>query len=153
VPDAEARAISARLRRYIKEEFETFFEMREALDLPKSTLQGWLSKSDPRVPDTAALLLLARDARISLNWLLLADGPEKLGAALPTVDAEVAIRMNIIAEVRSRGVSEWVAEKLVPDARTVYRRAADDYARLGRAFTKEVGIALRNAPPLKRKGE
>jgi transcriptional regulator with XRE-family HTH domain len=153
VPLDVARAISVRLRAYVKSEYETLFELREALGLPKSTLQGWLSRSAPRVPDTAALLALAKEARISLNWLLLGVGPEQLGAALPTVEAEAALRMNLVAEVRSRGVSEWVAEKLIPDARTVYRHAADDYARLGRAYTKDVGTALRKDTRFKRKSQ
>lgn len=152
VPLDDAKAISARLRGYVKSEYETLFELREALGLPKSTLQGWLSRAAPRVPDTAALLGLAKEARISLNWLLLDVGPERLGAGLPTVEAEAALRMNLVAEVRSRGVSEWLAEKLIPDARTVYRRAADDYARLGRAYAKDVGIALHGLR-LKRKGK
>ena len=142
-----------RLRKFIKDEYETIFELREAKALPKSTLQGWLSRSAPRVPDTAALLVLARETTLSPNWLLLEVGPEKLGAVLPTADAEAAFRMNLVAEVRSRGVPDWVAETLVPDARTVYKRAADEYVRLGRVFAKEVGAALRKRTGLRAGGE
>jgi len=150
VPAPEATRICARLRQFVREHYGTLYELREVIGLPKSTMQGWTRSKGPQTPDTATLLVLAREARLSLNWLLLGEGPERRGALLTDVELHDALRRTLIADLLGGGANELMVERVVPAGRTLYRRIVQDYARLLKRLTMDVGMRVLLGPPLKK---
>src|SRR5262245_19329894 len=80
----EARAISGRLKEFAEQNYESVDGFVRALSLNPSTADAWLDQVTPRVPDSEALLRIGRKTMISLDWLLLGEGPvmrNQLGAS------------------------------------------------------------------------
>ena len=74
VPFKEAQGIARRLGDFIRERYDSAADFDRKLGVPRTTRTGWTNTRDPRVPEAAYLIKLAREAEIDLSWLLLGRG-------------------------------------------------------------------------------
>src|SRR5947199_5250580 len=123
IPGADARAIRDRLVGFIRDRYGSVYEFTATFGHADSTVQGWVSKTKPRVPDAATLLALARDTGLSLDWLILGEGAAELrgtGASMGPFANE--LRRTLVAElVAHGGVHVQEAEMTLPEPRTLFR--------------------------------
>ncbi len=73
VARGDALAIAARLKTFALTRYGTWEAFYKALEISRTTADSWRGRS-PSVPDPPFLLLLAREANLNLNWLLLGRG-------------------------------------------------------------------------------
>lgn len=102
----DALAISNRLREYIEGRYGKRYQFikkkrDDGKEWAHSTVMGWFRK-DPRVPDTAQLLRLAREENLSLDWLLLGHGPTLRQGPVQPDALDECLRSHVVAELRSR---------------------------------------------------
>src|SRR5690242_2382864 len=97
---SDARDIKDRLLRHTQR-WDSRNKWAKELDLPPSTVTGWFAGT-PRAPDTFQLLQMARKRRLSLNWLLLGEGPELLGPGSSRASLESELQSWIRAELESK---------------------------------------------------
>lgn len=118
----DAKAISRRLKEFAQGRFGTWERFYTQLHVKRTTAVAWCSK-DPSVPDAAALLDLARKTNLSLNWLLLGEGPElRIDPPRGDLDAD-KVEAVIQAELRQSGGADgeqefegaWMAMKVRED--------------------------------------
>lgn len=98
VPASDAKAISQRLRDFARRRYGSWEEFCTELDVRRTTGIAWTTK-DPSVPEVRHLLNLARKANMSLNWLLLGEGPEL--REKPTATDRAQLLAAIQAELRA----------------------------------------------------
>jgi len=72
---ADTKGVRDRLRRFVKEWFSDWNDFTEKLVVPRTTSDGWRSKKGSSIPDSAWLLRLAQETNLSIDWLLLGEGP------------------------------------------------------------------------------
>ena len=121
----------------------------DKLGTPHSTVAGWFDKEDPAIPEVVNCVKLARQENLSLNWLLLGEGPELLGATVPFGDLAENLRTTIVTELkvelktdrigarmaRNREI-EWVLDRFLPDADALLREIVDRYTDDSRKWIK-----------------
>jgi hypothetical protein len=73
-----------------------------ALAIPRITVAGWFAK-EPACPDAHSLALIARRFGISINWLLLGEGPRSLHAVGEGGDLAQQLRKHVLDVARSSG--------------------------------------------------
>jgi hypothetical protein len=108
---AAERLIADRLREFqraIGEGTQEGFAAR--IGVPRNTVTSWFrtrtkkdAKDGPRTPSAEALMAMARNGRLNLNWLLLGEGPKLREATAelgPSVDA-------LLAYVRAEGLASF----------------------------------------------
>ena len=98
VPAKDARAISKRLKDFAQRRYGSWAEFLRRLDIGRTTGVAWARvKKAPSVPEVPLLLRLAREANLSLDWLLLGDGPElREGHGIsPAQSVEAAIEAEL----------------------------------------------------------
>jgi hypothetical protein len=117
IPDREVREICSRLSSFIKREYGSIYEFVQAHGMAASTVHGWTRK----VPDTAMLLALSRETRLSLDWLLFGIGGELQGATTPSDLLTDELRKSVCAELMARdGASDTELKISVPEGRQLY---------------------------------
>lgn len=148
IPDAEAGAIRDRLAGFIRDRYGSVYEFTATFGHADSTVQGWLSKTKPRVPDSATLLALARDTRLSLDWLILGEGAAELrdtSASMGVFADE--LRRTLVAElVAHGGVHVREAEMTLPEPRALFRSVLAQWRERVGDFRRAVGRALHRQP-------
>src|SRR5712692_1491680 len=86
VPLRTAKEVKDRLQAFYTAGAAPRFESQSALarhlGIPRPTIAGWF-QGQPKVPDPAHMIVMAVKDRLSPTWLLLGQGPELIGAALP----------------------------------------------------------------------
>ena len=152
VPAKDARAISKRLKDFAQRRYGSWAEFLRNLDIGRTTGVAWARvKRAPSVPEVPLLLRLARETNVSLDWLLLGDGPElregqgispahSVGAA---IEAELRQSESIDPEhfesawgllmVQGQGEGSSILDLAVDGVRPRFLecvRLADHYARL-----------------------
>lgn len=75
VTPRDAKSIRDRLKAFARR-YGSWAEFLRRLKVPRTTGIAWSRQSSPGVPEVPFLLRLAREANVSLNWLLLGEGPE-----------------------------------------------------------------------------
>ena len=98
VPAKDARAISRRLKDFAERRYGSWAEFLRRLDIGRTTGVAWARvKKAPSVPEVPLLLRLARESNVSLDWLLLGDGPElREGQGIsPAGSVEAAIEAEL----------------------------------------------------------
>jgi hypothetical protein len=98
VPAKDARAISRRLKGFAQTRYGSWAEFLRQLDIGRTTGVAWARvKKAPSVPEVPLLLRLARETNVSLDWLLLGDGPElREGRGISPADSvEAAIEAEL----------------------------------------------------------
>jgi len=112
---AEARAIRDRLQLYVRSNYKSRLAFERRLRVSHATVTAWFG-TDPAIPDTVHLLTLARKENLSLDWLLLGEGGELRGTAVPSNDLGNSVRKWLVAKLVSEGtVSRDDAEKYLPE--------------------------------------
>ena len=76
LPLRDRRAISKRLRSFVSHHYRSRRHFEKELELPHSTMSGWMDPLDPSGIDLPHLMRLARSTRINLHWLLVGEGAE-----------------------------------------------------------------------------
>jgi transcriptional regulator with XRE-family HTH domain len=99
VPRSYVRAIAERLKEFMRRRYRTRLNFAERLGVPALTMRAWLRKTNPAIPDTYYLIVLAQETNLNLNWLLLGEGPELRQPAATGAEGE-ALRA-IAAELRA----------------------------------------------------
>lgn len=113
----KASAIAARLQDFIQRRYMTAYEFAGATGIGQKTVYRWLRKKGSTVPDTATLVALAQATGISLDWLLLGDGPELKGADGPPKEFADQLRATVVAEVAAaEPVNRTEVEAVLPVA-------------------------------------
>lgn len=142
LPLHERRAIRDRLSQFRMRHYTTRQAMNRDADVPNATAVGWFAP-DPHTPDAAALVKLARQKNLNLNWLLLGEGTELRGIESP---AEVwpLLRQTLVAELISHGATPEDAELLVPGAGDLFHGLLERL-RLGWLSWKKTPLAPRRA--------
>lgn len=151
----EAKAICGRLARFIRDRFGSVYEFVRAFGLAHSTVQSWVSKANPRVPDSATLLSLAHETGISLDWLLLGEGSELRGASLSAGSLAVELRRTLIAELVARGgVSLGEATGALPGPQELFLAVLSYWRDRVSDFRRAVGqkLQVRKRKRPRRKG-
>lgn len=74
VPAADARAISRRLNELATTRYGTWYKFWNDMGIERTTAGAWV-RNNPSVPEVPHLLRIARKANVSLDWLLLGEGP------------------------------------------------------------------------------
>jgi hypothetical protein len=166
--NSDALAISARLKVFARR-FGSQTDFKERFNVPRSTLRSWTDNTEPAVPATAYLLEMAREGNLSLNWLLLGEGP--VLRQRETTTRQAGLMAAIAAELQATEMADdaaheqgWARLELYgPDAvlrlaveavRPVYRQALLDlkYAHMNahnlmqvfKAVLLEVGSDVEN---------
>lgn len=70
----DAAAISRRLKELASHRYKSMAALVQAYKIFPRTAKGWARRVKPSVPDLPFLVKLAREERISLDWLLLGEG-------------------------------------------------------------------------------
>lgn len=98
---ADRTGISSRLRRFYRviRGYASIAEFGVKSGLPDSTLKGWLGKNNSRAPDVASLLTLAWKEGVSLNWLLLGEGPEFFAATVTRRELTGELRGAVVLRI------------------------------------------------------
>ncbi len=92
-------AICRRLNQFVHRRYGSWSAFEDMFGIPRTTRLGWSRRKNPSVPEVPILLRLAREANLSLNWLLLGEPPElRVRAADNPVEQLYAI---IEAELRA----------------------------------------------------
>ena len=137
VKTEDLRAIVSRLREWFTQREPALrpngepnlSEIQRRTGIPRTTISGWLGEGAPKgkkVADVPHLLGLARREHVSLNWLLLGIGPERLGAAASASTTAQELRHRVLAEVLGRlRVAPTLLEQIVPPADELLRSAVD----------------------------
>jgi hypothetical protein len=126
VSDQDAKEISGRLWRHRRQYFTALSEFVAKIGLPPSTVSGWFAPEKPRTPDVPQLRVLAREANISLNWLLLGEPPQLLGVSSPKREIVEQFRETVIAELAAKGVADRAElEELVLGAEQLFETTVD----------------------------
>jgi transcriptional regulator with XRE-family HTH domain len=97
VSSRDAKAISNRFKDFARRRHKSVAALLKHLDVSDRTGKGWTRLKDPRVPDVPTLLRFARELNLSLDWLLLGEGPDlrhrevttSYGHFLATIEAEL----------------------------------------------------------------
>ncbi len=93
----QAKTISQRLRALAQERYGSLEKFRSKLGVARTTGIAWFGGRHPSVPEVPFLLHLAENTNVSLNWLLLGEGPQlrqrqtvtDKGRLLATIEAEL----------------------------------------------------------------
>ena len=152
LPLKERKAIRDRLREHLVTSDKSQTELFDKeLGFPSSTVAGWFNAKDPTVPEVASCVELAKQENLSLNWLLLGEGPELQGATVPFKKLAENLRATIAAELKAARVGtrqeiELVPDQFLPDAdallqRIVYRYT-EDYRQWIEAMRRAIGDAI-----------
>lgn len=134
VGDKAARQIARRFREWIQAEGwsqESRDVLAEELEVPKSTLSGWLA-TKPHTPELTHILQMAARYQLNPQWLLLGTGGMKLGTSQPPLVVGNALREHILAGIIGRvGAADGrVAAGLVPAAEELLSRVVANQAGL-----------------------
>jgi transcriptional regulator with XRE-family HTH domain len=89
------------------------------------TVNGWFQPT-PALPGVLPLVALARRDNVSLNHLLLSDGPPFRGQMVMPKDLETALRAHVLAELR-RGASADEARSALAFGGSPLRVVMDHY--------------------------
>lgn len=122
---ADAKEISLRLWKHRRRYYKSFAEFIRRIGVSQSTVSGWFGR-EPHTPDVAQLLVLARKANLSLNWLLLGELPQLLGTPQSGKGTSEHFRQAVIGELVARGVAHRTElEELVLDADQLFETTVD----------------------------
>jgi len=113
-----------------------------------ATLKAWLRTSKPRVPVTPALIEFAQLTGASLDYLILGEGPEFRGQALPIGELAVMLRAEIARRLTDGGfpLGVLIAHEL-PDGDALLRQIANvRYKEWRAAFLKRFADDAGAAP-------
>lgn len=75
-PAKDAEAICRRLNHFVHQRYGSWSAFEARFGIPRTTRLGWSRRKSPSVPEVSILLRLAREASVSLHWLLLGEPPE-----------------------------------------------------------------------------
>jgi len=88
-------------------------EFSRRVNVPRTTVTGWLSKGGPHTPDVPQLVDFANRVNISLNWLLIGELPILRGAPHPEERLPQRLRAAMVALLSSEiGDAEEVKQLL-----------------------------------------
>jgi hypothetical protein len=95
---------------------------------PEGTLKAWLRKNKPRFPANRALLEFARLTGVSLDYLILGEGPQFRGQLRTTPELADALRGELAIRLVHSGVDgevlpQGIVEPLLPDGETILHDA------------------------------
>jgi hypothetical protein len=113
---ADASAVADRLRKYVNERYKDPTAFARAVGIPRATAAGWRS-SPPKTPETKYLIQLARQEGLSLNWLLLGEGP----VSMEDTPLEAQLRGRIVAALAKTGLGDHEINRVVPNPRRVLK--------------------------------
>lgn len=141
----DARAIAARFREWITTTEPTTqakFAERVGVSLP--TLKRWTSRRGVNGLDAATLIHVARKVGLSLDWLLLGEGPQVRGNAQPTEATASDLRGILLNDIVSRAPQKdrermrSTVDAVLEPPETLLRRIVDSEAEtLLRVFAGE----------------
>lgn len=103
----DALAISRRLRAWYTQRYENQGAFADKIRVPESTVSGWLKRKQPKAIDPRNLLQLARSEGLSLDWLLLGEGPELRDTDRPLGELTDALRAYVIATLSTGELAEF----------------------------------------------
>ena len=72
---SDAAAIRDRLSEFVKKHYSSANDFEQRLQVPKSTCDTWRSAGGTSIPDTYWLFRIAQESNLSIDWLLLGQGP------------------------------------------------------------------------------
>lgn len=111
----DIHAVRRRLESFIRSRYESVYEFTRALGLAPSTVQSWIRREAPKIPDASSLIFLARATGVSLNWLVLGEGPDLLGATATGTELAQDLRSTVVAElISSKYAPASAIKELVP---------------------------------------
>lgn len=118
----EARQIRSRLHQFVEEVHEGNWEaFQHRVEVERTTVSGWKKSVGLAVPDGPNLLKLARYGRMSLNWLLLGEGPMLCGEPQSARSQSERLRAALVAQFAATVCADVAeAERCVPDAQDVW---------------------------------
>lgn len=124
-PVGPARDLKDRLRQLVKSDAVGGWpKLAERLRVTRSTLTPWQHHRKPTVPGTPALLQLAKEFNLDLNWLLLGEGQMFRGLAAPTGSTATELRRAVVAEVAAaEGADASEVDLIISSAETLFREA------------------------------
>jgi hypothetical protein len=126
VAEQDAREISSRLKQFARR-FGGWTGFQRRFDIPRVTRVDWARKKNPSVPQVPYLLRLAREGRLSVDWLLLGEGPELLGTVTSS-DAGTVLRSAVVSELKvSAQASDEEIEAILPSSRRLYEDITHGY--------------------------
>jgi len=127
---ADVLGFQRRLKEFIKRRYGSVYEFAKTARFANSTVQSWTNPGKPKIADAASLLPLARETKVSLNWLLLGEGPELLGETVSSGELAEDLRRTVIAElISSRYARTSVLEALVPPGEELLEGVLQDCRR------------------------
>lgn len=110
--ETERRAIRDRLADFQNRHYPDREAMNRDAGVPHSTACGWFNP-DPAVPDVVSLVRISERKNLSLNWLLLGEGPELRGIE-PSAPIWPQLRQTMVAELIGHGALPEEADRFVP---------------------------------------
>ncbi|UCG87478.1 MAG: hypothetical protein JSW71_02725 [Gemmatimonadota bacterium] len=112
LPLRERRAIRRRLLQHSDARDLSRADLRGVLGCGETTITQWLNRQDPSTPDVVSCVRLARKEGVSLDWLLLGEGPRQRRAIPASGALPDLLEAAVVAAVLDRAPGwEW----LVPD--------------------------------------
>src|SRR6267378_579644 len=107
--------------------FESQSALARHLGIPRPTIAGWC-QGEPKVPDPAHIIVMAVKDRLSPTWLLLGEGPELIGAALPNGEMSELLRRSVVATAQSyTGAAPAFLAQFIPPAAQLWEQIVRDH--------------------------
>lgn len=121
-----ADEIAARLLAYILGKHKSIYKYAQASPFSNKSVYRWVNPAHPQTPDAAPQIDLARDLGISLDWLLLGEGPESRGALVPRPDLADALRAQVVADIaRVARADRQEVESVIPSGKALLNFATN----------------------------
>jgi len=133
LPLRERRAIRQRLLQHSGARDLTRADLRDVLGCGDTTITQWLNPRDPSTPDVVSCVRMARREGVSLDWLLLGEGPRQRSVVPASDTLPDLLEAAVVAAVLDRVPGwEWLVPggaELVSECRRVYSDLAEQVRR------------------------
>lgn len=145
VPTSHAYQIRGRLVRFIRlYRQQSTARFADAAGLQQATVRKWLRKDDPVTPDVATLLEVARRTNLSLNYLVLGEGPMLREDHTPGDGPADQFRGQVVARLRAmEAITDDVLIDVVPNGEAFLKDVSVHYLAKARRYRTDLADARR----------
>ena len=129
--------VTANLRSFLSDNGGAYALYRDGI-VAEGTVKNWTAGRGS-LPSLETAAILAKSKRLSLNWLVSGKGPRLVGQIMEAPSLADALRAHVVAELRTRGVSQTEVDLAVWRGDALLKRIVLDRLTEVQNFRKEVG--------------
>ena len=142
LPLANRTEILERLALFIKKHFRTRRQFGMRINATSGTTSRWFGQ-ERALPDAPALFRMAKDAKMSLDWLMTGRGPEMIGLSTNVGDLRETLREAHIAQLVKRGVARSDAEQFTPSGAHLLKRDLKRHVEDWNSYSEQIKLRER----------